>query len=252
MNNSYNHKVKYLILFLLPLSIFSQNIRGKVYDSETTAKGIDVFNISTKTRTLTDVDGNFTIKASVNDTLSFHSLFHNQKIIVLNQVDFDDVLVVELSKTINRLQEILLQNNIDPNDFNTVKEEQKIKKTITKDSKVNPHLYEPSSQYGLDFIRLAGLVSKMFKNKRAKDKANAIIPSKTLDSLFKNDTFFNKQLLTEDLKIEESQEQRFYEFCETMGISKKLINKNNKLLLLEQFVNLSQAYLKKIETAQEN
>jgi len=249
LNNPYNNKVKYLIIFLLPLSIFSQNITGKVYDSETTVKGIDVFNISNKTKAYTDDAGNFTIKASVNDTLSFHSIFHNQMIIKLQQADFDAIMVVELSKTINRLHEILLQNNIDPNDFNTVKQEQKIQETIDKDSKANPHLYEPSSQYGLDFIRLAGLVGKLFKSKKTKEKANEILTSKTLDSLFKNDVFFNKRLLNRDLEIAKPQEQLFYEFCETNGISKKLITKDNKLLLLEQLVVLSGAFQKNIEIA---
>lgn len=242
--------MKYFIVFLLPLSIFSQNITGKVYDSETTIKGIDVFNISQKTRTFTNDEGNFTINASVGDTLSFHSLFHNQKIIKLKQVDFEGIIVIELSKTINRLNEILLQNNIDSRMFNAVKQKKAIEQTIEEDSKVNPHLYENYSQYGLDFIRLAKLIGKLLKKNKA--KADELVTSKTLDSLFHKDDFFNKTLMTRDLKIPEQQEQLFYEFCETNGgISKNLIIKENNLLLLEQLVILSEAYLKNIEIAKE-
>lgn len=244
--------MKYFIIFLFPLSIFSQNISGKVYDSETSVKGMDVFNLSKEIRAYTDDDGRFTIKASVGDTLSFHSLFHNQKTIKLQQADFENIMVIELSKTINRLNEILLQNNIDPKEFNTVKQEKVIEQTIEEDSKVNPHLYATSSEYGLDFIRLAGLVGKLLKKNKSKVKVDELATSKTLDSLFQKDAFFNKKLLTKDLKIPELHKQLFYEFCETNGISKTLITKENNLLLLEELMVLSEAFLKNIEIAEEN
>ena len=222
--------MKYFIVFLFPLTVFSQEITGKVYDSETTVKGIDVFNVSQKTIAYTDGDGNFAISASVGDTISFHSTFHNPKIIKLKQDDFDNTMIVELVKTINRLNEILLQNNIDPSNFNAIKQEQSIEKTVTEDSKVNPHLYGTSSQYGFDIIRIVGMVSKLIKDKKAKNKPIQLMSAASIDSLFKNDPFFNQNLLANDLKIPESQQQLFFDYCESNKLDKKLIEKENKLL----------------------
>lgn len=241
--------MKYLVLSLLPLSIFSQEITGKVYDSETTVKGIDVFNISQKTIAYTDNEGRFTIHAKVDDTLSFHSTFHNQKIVKLKQEDFNDVMVIELKKTINRLNEILISNNLDPDAFKDTKEEQSIKQTITEDSKVNPHLYTTSSSYGLDFIRLAGLVGKLLKKNKDQKQTKQIIHATSLDSLFKNDDFFTPKLINQDLKISKSEEKLFFEFCETQKLDKKLIENENKLLLLEELVVLSLEHQKRSKSS---
>lgn len=227
--------------------MFSQNITGKVYDQETTVKGMDVFNITKRTYTYTDDNGNFSIEASVNDTLSFHSTFHNDKILILKKQDFEYVIVIELEKTINRLKEILLQNRIEPKGFDNTKEAQKIKKDITEDSKVNPHLYETSSKYGLDAVRLLDLLGKLLKSKKIKDTPKELITAKTLDSLFQKDPFFNKPLLQKDLKIPAEYEQLFYDYSASQGIEKTLLSSDKKIILLERLVVLSEAYLKNIK-----
>lgn len=244
--------MKYLIFFLLPLTAFAQEISGKVYDSESTVKGIDVYNISQKTIAYTDGEGNFTIYAAVGDTLSFHSTFHNPKIIMLTKEDFEDTMIVELIKTVNKLKEILLENNIDPNDFNAVKQEESIDKTITEDSKVNPHLYSTSSQYGFDIVRIVGMVSKLIKGKKTKPSPVQLLKAASLDSLFKNDEFFNQNLLIHDLKIPKSQQQLFFDYCESSEINKELTEKENKLELLEELVILSKEHQKVMQFSDED
>ncbi|WP_136481254.1 hypothetical protein [Cognatitamlana onchidii] len=243
--------MKFIIAFLLPISIWSQTISGTVYDSESTVKGIDVFNLSQKTIAYTDDKGIFSINARIGDTLSFHSLFHNQKIIKLEAHHFNETFVVELRKTINRLNEILLQNNIDPAEFNTIKQKQVIKKNIEGDSKSNPHLYQTSSKYGLDFIRLAGMISELLKKKK-KNPENHQASASDLDSIFKKDTFFNQSLLTHNLKIPPEDTQLFFNYCAAHNIDKSYIQKENKLLLLEELLVLSEAFLKEKEESSQN
>ncbi len=244
--------MKYLIFFLLPLTAFAQEISGKVYDSESTVKGIDVYNISQKTIAYTDGEGNFTIYAAVGDTLSFHSTFHNPKIIMLTKEDFEDTMIVELIKTVNKLKEILLENNIDPNDFKAVKQEESIDKTITEDSKVNPHLYGTSSQYGFDIVRIVGMVSKLIKGKKTKPSPVQLLNAASLDSLFKNDEFFNQNLLIHDLKIPKSQQQLFFDYCESRESNKERTEKENKLELLEELVILSKEHQKVMQFSDED
>ncbi|MBU2952019.1 hypothetical protein KO493_15070 [Tamlana agarivorans] len=231
------------VLLLLPLTTLSQQLKGKVYDSETTVKGIVVYNISDYSKTFTDDDGNFIIKASKNDTLSFHSTFHYKKIIVLKEANFNQVMVIELQKTVNALKEVLITNNY--KDFNEAKAEKTLAEEITKDTKANPHLYGTYSSYGLDFVRLYKLVYKPEKSKNQPQVINA----KNLDSLFQHDDLFNKKLLYEDLKIPEEFSQQFFNYLEAQAIDKKLFSPSNKLLLLDQLIIFSKSYLKIREEA---
>lgn len=239
--------MKYVIFILLPFSIFSQNITGKVYDKETTVKGIDVFNLSKKTRTYTDDYGNFIIEATIGDTLSFHSIFHNKKIIKLTESHFNDVIVIELSKTINRLKEILIQNNLKPETFNPVKEQVALKEQITNDTKLNPHLYGTSSKYGFDVVRIIGLIGTLFKKKKGEISAVIPVSHKALDSLFSNSSFFNDELLTNNLTIPKDYKQLFFEYCETKNLDKELLKNENEIILLDSLVTYSKAFLKIIE-----
>ncbi|MDO5981515.1 hypothetical protein [Flavivirga spongiicola] len=240
--------MKYFIFILLPFSIFSQNITGKVYDSDTTVKGIDVFNLSKKTRTYTDNYGSFTIQANMGDTLSFHSIFHNKKIIKLTKSHFNGIMVIELRKTINRLNEILIQNNIKPKAFNPSKEKAGLKEQIAKDIKSNPHLYGTSSKYGLDVVRVIGLIGKLFK-KKGKNVSIVPISHKALDSLFSNSPFFNDELLTNNLTIPKDRKQLFFEYCETKNLDKELLKNESEIILLDSLVNYSNSFLKIIEAS---
>ena len=65
---------KLSILFLiiaLPFLSSSQTLKGKLYDATTTIKGAKVYNKTQHSITTTDVNGNFSIIAKVNDTLVF-------------------------------------------------------------------------------------------------------------------------------------------------------------------------------------
>ena len=239
--------MKCFIFILLPFSIFSQSITGKVYDKETTVKGIDVFNLSKKTRTYTDDYGNFSIEATIDDTLSFHSIFHNKKIIKLTESHFNDIMVIELSKTINRLNEILIQNNLKPEVFNPAKEQVALKEQITNDSKSNPHLYGTSSKYGFDVVRVIGLIGTLFKKKKEKNSNVIPVSHKALDSLFSNNTFFNDELLTNNLTIPKDYKRLFFEYCETKNLDKELLKNENEIILLDSLMTYSKAFLKMIE-----
>ncbi|TGV01422.1 hypothetical protein [Flavivirga rizhaonensis] len=227
--------------------MLSQNITGKVYDNDATVKGIDVFNLSKQTRTHTDNYGSFTIKAVIGDTLSFHSIFHNKKIVKLTETDFNNVIVVELRKTINRLNEILIQNDIKPKEFNQVQVQTSLGKQIKEDIKKNPHKYGSSSKYGLDIVRLAILIGKLFKKSKRKNISTIPVSHKDLDSLFSSNTFFNEELLINDLTIPKDYKQLFFEYCGTKNLEKKLLKNENKIILLDSLVTYSKTFLKIIE-----
>ena len=177
---------KFVILVFLPISLFSQTITGKVYDNETTVKGIKVYNINQKTLTFTNNEGDFMISAVVNDTLLFESLFHHSKMVKLKENDFEDIVVFELQKSVNALGEVIISD--DNEDFNPLEYTQNAERALERDMKKNMQLYIPQSSYssGMNFVAIAKMIGKLFKKKN-KAKPVDYITHKDLDSLFKKD-----------------------------------------------------------------
>lgn len=99
-----------LILLLLPIPIVAQTINGKVYDAETTVKGALVVNVTQNIMTYTNDEGDFKIKAQTKDTLYVSSLFHTKTFIEIREQDFNQVVVIEVKKTINELDAVLLRD----------------------------------------------------------------------------------------------------------------------------------------------
>ena len=72
-------------LTCIPTFAISQQINGKIYDNESSVKGAKVSNISKNSITYSNEHGDFTINASIQDTLKFTSLFHEEKKLILNK-----------------------------------------------------------------------------------------------------------------------------------------------------------------------
>ena len=240
-------KFRFLILLFIPFSIWSQELKGKIYDAETTVKGATVFNTSKNIISHTNEKGIFTIEATVNDTIIFYSLFHKQQSLKLKNDHFDDILVIELKKTINSLEEVVITNDPKDKEFSVKSHNDSFKSQIANDIKENPHLYEPRgkalSNGRVDFIKIAGLIGKLFKSKKVKPAPIITITYKELDTLFSNDTFFTNKLLNNELKIPQEYKPLFFDYCDAQGIDQTLLLKNNRFLLLDKLNTLSKAFI---------
>jgi len=238
--------IKIIVFFLCPIILFSQEIKGKIYDSESTAKGIKVYNISKEIKTYTDDNGDFQILASINDTLYFESLFHQPKSVKVKSSYFNEIIVFELKKVINELGEFLLEDN-KQDKFNSESQSDDLGQQLANAIKNNPPLYTPQSQYanGANIFNLVGMVFKLFKRKK-KNKIKPIeyIKYKDLDSLFKNDNLFNLKLINQDLKIESQYANLFLDYCEEKYLNKTLILEKNKVILLDSMFKFGEEFLK--------
>lgn len=239
-------KKLYLLFFILTsLNVSSQSINGKVYDAETTVKGALVVNISQNIMTYTDDEGHFKIHAKVRDTLYVSSLFHTKKLREIKSEDFNHIVVIEVKKTINKLDEVLLRDEREKK-FDSTAMENQVKNQIKEDIKRNPGKYGAVPKYGLDLVAIGKFIGKLFKRK---NKTEAIQPLtyKSVDSLFKNNSFFNKTLLIVDLNIPEDYHSLFFEYLETKQIDSKLLKNLQAVDLLEEIVLSSQEFHKILE-----
>ncbi len=241
--------MRFLLTFLLFLSFYynlsAQTLSGKVYDTKTVVKDMKVINKTQNILTVTNKDGDFNITAKVNDTISFQSIFYHPLEVVLKQSHFDDINVFEVEEIVSELDEVEIQSEPEQPVFEEETYNQNLQNLIKEDIKRNPGLYQPpNAQYGVDFIYLIGQVVKLFKKKnKHKTPVYHPVTYKQMDSLFSKSSFFNKQLVTENLKIPEDKAKLFYDFCSAKGISSELLKDENKMQLLEKLVVNSQLFL---------
>lgn len=238
--------MRYLLITLILLSshstMFGQTLKGKVYDSKSIVKDIKVLNKTQNRLTVTDDEGNFSITAKVNDTIALKSVFYHPKEVILKQIHFDNLNVFEVKKIVNELDEVEIANTLE-NKFDSIAFYTTIESEKKKLSK------KPLMQSGdnlmptLDLKQLFKRVVKLFKKKGKESTYRQPITYKQMDSLYNNSSFFNKQLLTENLKIPEDKKYLFFDFCETQYISSELLKDENKMELLEQLVINSQLFL---------
>lgn len=240
-----------VLTIILSSSLVSnaQTLKGKVYDAKAVVKNIKVVNETQNSFTVTNDEGDFSLVAKVNDTISFQSLFYHHKVVVLKAIHFEDTTVFEVKKIVSQLDEVEIITEPEQPVFKAEIYNTELQNLIKEDIKNNPHLYQPPGAiYGVDFVYLIGQVAKLFKRKKYKVPVYKPINYMQIDSLFSKSSFFNKRLVTEDLKIPEDKIKLFYDFCEAKQISSELLKEDKKLQLLEQFVLNSQLFLILLET----
>ncbi|WP_323787774.1 hypothetical protein [Psychroserpens sp.] len=240
-----------LILLLLPIHVLSQNINGKVYDAETTVKGALVVNVTQNIMTYTDDEGDFKIEAKVKDTLYVSSLFHTKTFVEIKAEDFNHVVVIEVKKTINELDAVLLRDQRERK-FDSIKMATQVNKQLKEDIKRNAFKYAPPSSGNIDFIAIAGMIGRLFKSKKTKEQPIVPITYKDYKSLFEKDRFFNDALLAFDLNIPKEYQALFFDYCDAKGIDSKLLGKNKQVYLLEELVICSQEFQKIIEDSKKD
>jgi CarboxypepD_reg-like domain len=233
-----------IILLCLPFVPYAQTLNGKVYDAKAPIKNINVFNKTQNRVTVTNEDGNFSIEAKVNDSISFQSIFYHNKTIVLKDFHFNGVAVFELKEILTELDEVEVKAEPEQPVFKEETYNVELQNILKEDIKNNPHLYKPAgATYGVDFVYLIGAVVKLFAKDKPKKPNYHPISYTQMDSLFNKSSFFNEQLITENLKIPSDKKYLFYDFCEAKQISSKLLKDENKMQLLEELVLNSQLFL---------
>lgn len=209
-----------VILFqLIYFNTLSQNISGKIYDEKSTAKGIKVYNKNKNNWVYSYEDGTFNIKATVNDTLIFSSIFYHEKQLKILPQHFDTVTVIELAKIVNNLEEVLLTDTGKEKPFNEARYSVKLSNQIKNDIKNNPHLYGLMPSGGIDLVHLVYLISGFFKKKNKKETAT-YTDYKDLDLLFSKKNIFTKKLIVNDFKIPHEFTTLFFDYCASKNIDK--------------------------------
>lgn len=232
-----------IVFLLLPYVMLSQSIKGKVYDDAATVNGAKIVNITQQILTYTNATGDFQIGAAVGDSIVFSSLFHFEKTLKVSKPDFEDVMVIELKKIVNELDEIQLTNELTQKPFDPVVESEVIQNQILNDIKNNPHLYSAAPSGNADIIAIVGLIAKLFKSKKLKKEAISYATYQQLQNLFSSNSYFNDTFLQRDLNIPAEYKNLFLEYCESQAIETTLLVPDNRFMLVDALVKYSNEFL---------
>ena len=247
----------------------SKIIKGKVEAKNKDVTGVVVQNSTSGKATITSVDGNFTIRVALNDTLVFSAVQFKRKVIPITPSFFNATsLTIPLEEFVNELREVVVQpfnlsGNLD-SDLSGLQ----LEKDVTAEALGLPNagvriktqserkLLEADSgrfiefgNYKLDstfnptlFInthkilnRISGR-TKMLKERVALDKQYAttqMVEAAFVDSLMIN-----------HLKIPKTNFYEFIQFCESDKEFYELAQGNDELKLWEFLIKKSKFYRK--------
>jgi len=234
-------------LFLLSFKSFSQ-ISGKLYGEKDVAKDVKINNLTTNISTYSDENGDFKIKAVLNDTLMFNSSFYEEKKMRFDDFKLKEKFVVQLKEKINQLDEVVVNNMVGVKEFNIEEYNIEFKSQIGEDVKKNPYAYEPQSDGRLDIIKAGNFIGekigKLFKNRGEGASYNnaTYITFKDLDTLFSNNSFFNDALLKNKLEIPSENKFLFFYYCEEQKLNSTLLRKENEFLLFDELTKQASVF----------
>lgn len=222
---------------------FSQNekrLNGRVICEGKPLVSIDVVNINTKKVASTDVNGHFVIEAKVNDELYIISKEHTDRKIVVKESDLKVELHIELSKKPIELQEVVIAQK-PLNGYKVTNAEIdaiKFEKEITRPR--NQSVYTGEIDKGMDFVRIAKGIGKLFKNKdrEVNSTPSTMVFKEYIATHFQIEFFINK------LGLQHDQVYLFIEFCDADNKSNLLVQEENELQITEFLIEKSEQFKK--------
>lgn len=240
-------------LFFITQFAVAQTITGTVYDDKDVVEGILVKNLTTRMATLTNGEGHFKIDASIQDSISFQGMTHEEKTLVLKEgIAYTDV-VVELTQKINQLDEVIVKKEaelvFEKKEFVGTFENQ-----LQKHIELYPEQYEFNSNpnANLNFINIGKRLWKLIKKDKPKPIPFVPIKLEEYIGLFKEDKIINDTFLTEIVKVPLEFKPLFIDFCISKNVNSELLKEKNTFLLIEEFINLGKEFLEMLETEVED
>ena len=223
-------------------SYSTKKISGVVYNATSKVEDIKIENLTTKQSTFSNKNGAFTISAKAKDTLKVSAIFYITQLIVVKHIYEKEPFVIQLKKANNTLEEVSIYGNQKEKiaDIKTINVS--MLNQILEDIKRNPHLYGKAPSGNIDFIKIIGLIGKLFKNKNKAEPFKPIV-YQDLVSLFNGtNKLFNDALLIETLNIDLENKFLFFELCEAKSINSKLLEDKNELELLENIITIGNEF----------
>ena len=233
----------FLFIFLfISASTYSQDVNGIVYDPDGVVIDFEIWNKTQQIQVRTDNRGFFKIRSAVGDTLLFNSISYQEYILVVKPEHFQDTIVIDLKPDVNRLEEVNLSTLREKSNPEIITEE--LGTAIKKDKEENLFEYETPNSKGNYFPFFISLFRQLFP----KEPEKQIIRRRDFQVLFSQGDILNDQFLRKELKIPGEIQNLFFDYLETQSWDIDLLEKENRLNLIQKLYEASEEYLKMINS----
>jgi hypothetical protein len=242
-------KVKLLstLLFFSSQFSFSQTIKAKVVFNNYAVPKVEVINVDTKTLTVTDANGDFSIAIKANDVLVFVSKeYELKKIAITPQTITKNNLIVELILQPEELDEVLITKIPSIKLSSDAKWEQgKLDQYAVEKAAITPKVVGVNMgtiENGMNLMRIGGLILKLFikekeevpENKQQKIEFTQLAKSSC-----------DQNFYIETLKLKPEEIALFLQFCDADPKSKTIMD-NYNLLSMMDFLSAKNSEFKKL------
>lgn len=239
----------FFFLVFIPRFVFAQTITGTIYDDKAIVEGVVVKNLNTKIATLSDEKGQFVMQASVQDSISFYVFTHEEQTIVIQEEKEYTNFVVELTRKINQLDEVVVKKE---KEFEF--EEKELEASFNKQMKTHQELYPEQYEFNsnpnhnLNFVNIGKRLWKLIAKEKRKPTPFVPITLEQYIGLFKEDRTINDRFLVETVQVPLEFKPLFIDFCVSKNVNSKLLKEKNRFLLIDEFINLGREFQEMLKT----
>ncbi|MFV9551965.1 carboxypeptidase-like regulatory domain-containing protein [Algibacter sp. PT7-4] len=252
------------LTFISAISLSAQNntrieVSGKIIVEGSDISGITVFNTSSNTGTITDENGAFTLKVTLNDNIEVSALqYQNISFKVNEAIIKSKKMKLFLIEEINKLDEVIVFTKGLSGNLNTDLEATKPFKpqldalyfgvknskeyNFEKDYKTEVSNVTVDRQHlpmvnGLNIVNVVDqLLLPLFRSK-LKDNKKAGVPDVPIKAI---KYYFGAEFLVDNFKIPEHRVEEFIRFIERGNFDYALLNYGKEMEFLE-FLNIKSA-----------
>ena len=262
-------KILLLLFCVSTLVSFSQevdriSVKGRIIVSTNDKEGVTVFNTSSNKGTITDAEGNFEIKVTINDKIEFSALqFKNFNVTITDDVIKSKQLTVILVEEVNKLDEVVLlpfglTGNLNADlenvrtynvsldyvyfgldhieDFNfSADYKSEVDNVAFND-------YNPEVRNMLNVVNLAGFLLRQVADiEGAKSLANKDVKKTPFKEALDK---YSINYIHTNFNIPLNKVDAFIDYVEQEGVDDDLLKEDKELQFLERITQLSKSFLK--------
>lgn len=236
-------------------SLFTKQIEGRVYSKSGDVAATHVLNISADKASITDLNGFFSITASLSDTLVFSAIqFKKKTMIVTQSVLESKMLYVPLEDALTELDEVIVMPYNLSGDMTVDLKRMEIEPVVTSSTLGLPNayvkfptqaereLYAATANPFMSFDPLINAISgrtKMLKKRLARNRK--------YERTQRVRAFYADSLFRTEFKIPEQKIDDFMYFCEIDTVFQNLVDVHDKIAIWEYMRKKSVEYRKNNE-----
>lgn len=258
------NKLLFFLFFLTTVLTFGQQgqikqLNGRVQSIQKDVVGVVVQNISSKSAVITDLEGNFSIRVKLGDTLAFSAVQYRKKTLMVNEVIFNTSFIsVPLEEFVNELDEVVVRPFNLSGDLNQDLDGLQLEKDVSAEALGLPNahakiptqserkLHEATAgKFNVGMILnppIGALINEI--TGRSKMLRNRVKVDKTYTRTQQVQGFYIDSLFVTTLKIPLEKIDDFMYFCEVDKEFQQIVDSNDKLRIWDFMMVKSRAYRK--------